>query len=239
MQITKGALVNGAYTTLLISGITVNPTADDISKALSYADDIAGQMRENGLDIGWQYPSTYGGSTQNDTSGLSFATAGAFKKILAVELLPAFAKQITPELLKLYNDAMRTIEKYCVSVPEAQFPGTLPIGSGSEYGISDNKFSYTPAVNNDAIYVYKDDVLNVDYDFSTWLIDSSLSTVTWTAENSNLTIASESATTTVASAQVTFNSVGSCIVYITATNDTTTDQITVTKNFIIRDRTNA
>lgn len=236
MQITKGDLINGAYTILMISGITVNPSASDISIALDSADDLAGQLLNGGLDIGWQYPSAYGASTQNDTSGLSFATAGAFKKILAVELLPIFGKPASPELSKLYNDAMRTIEKYCVSVPEAQFPSTLPVGSGSEYGMYDNKFSYTPLVNNDAIYVYKDDILNVDHDFSSWLIDASLSTVTWTTENSNLTISSESATTTVASAQVTFNTVGSCIVYITATNDTTTDQITVTKNFIIRDR---
>ena len=64
--ITKGSLVQGTYALMRISGLTVDPTPEDFVAGLQVADDYAAQLKEVGLDLGWQFPSDYGLSDPAD-----------------------------------------------------------------------------------------------------------------------------------------------------------------------------
>lgn len=144
-MITKGDISRGAYQFLRIWGITTNASNEDEILAINTLDDYALQLESGGLLTGYQAPSEYGLSDPNDDSGLADWMAGPFKKLLAIELMSAFGKPLTQELMKISDEGMRTLQHALVVVPCAQNPGTLPKGSGNEWAYRDNKFYNEPA----------------------------------------------------------------------------------------------
>ena len=232
--VSKGNLVKGAYLLLRISGLTRIATPADTEIGLQVADDYAAELLST-LDIGWQYPANYGESDPSDNSGLSIQMAGAFKKLLTLQLCSFFGKEIPQALIVTASEGMRSLEQQIVSVPDSLPPSTLPFGSGNEWGYRDRKFYPEPPLNNGASYVFKGDVLNYSEDFSTWLVDATLVSVVWESADSGITIANESFTDNVASAELTFVEIGGYNVCITATKTDSTDVFTVNKNFIIED----
>ena len=221
-----------------ISGLTVNPSPEDLEIGLQVADDLAAELKAEGLDVKWAQPSTYGGSDPNDNSGLSREMAGPFKKLLFLELCSHFGKPVPQEVLLTARQGKKALENLIVSVPDAENPSTLPIGSGKEWDYRDRAFYPEPAVNNDADYVFKGDILNFTYDFAQeypqWILDETLVTAVWDSKD-GISIASESIGDTAASAELTFNKLGGYTVSITATKTGSTDKLTVIKNFVVRD----
>ena len=237
MAITKGDLISGVYALMRISGLTVNPTPEDVVVGLSIADDYAAELKGEGLDLGWQYPSSYGSSDPADNSGLTPEMAGPFKKLLFIQLCSAFGKDVPMAVAATAAQGKRVLENILVSVPVAQNPSTLPIGSGNQDRVFDERFYGEPPKNNDADYVYRGNILNYSHDFSSWLVDETLVSVEWTLDSSNASLGTESFTDQVATAELTFNGIGGLGVSITATKTNSTDKLTVVKNFIISDST--
>ena len=235
MQVTKGSIVNGAFAILRISGLTSNPSPEDVSSAIQESDDLALEMKGSGLDVNWQQPQDYGLSDPSDISGLTPEMAGPFKSILALRLLDFFGKIPTPSLAKRASDGMRSLEQFIISVPDAELPSTLSLGSGNEWDYRSRYFYPEPGLNNDADYVFKNDILNYTEDFSSWLIDETLASVEWEVKAAGILIADDVFDDNTATAQLTFNKVGGYTVCITATKTNSTDKLTVQKNFIIRD----
>lgn len=140
-MISKGAICEGAFKLLVIWGITSKPTNEELNTALGVLDDYATQLESTGLLTGYDLPAEYGESDINDDSGLVDWMAGPFKKLLAIELLTIYGKAITPMLMRISGDAMRSLEHALVNVEVAQNPATLPIGSGNESN-TDNRTFY-------------------------------------------------------------------------------------------------
>lgn len=232
--ITKGDLTKGAYQLIRISGLTVSEIPEETEVAITVADDYAAEILPF-LDIGWQYPAEYGGSDPADNSGLSITYAGAFKKLLAVQLVEFFGKQISPMLARLASEAERSLEQSIVMVDDALPPATLPFGSGNEQNYRDRKFYTEPPLNQGSTNVFKNDVLNYSEDFSAWLVDETLVSVVWNTEDTGITIANESFDDDTATAQLTFAQIGGYTICITATKTNSTDVYSVNKNFIISD----
>lgn len=235
MRITKVDIVNGTFSLMRISGITVNASPKDISDAIQVADDFAAQLKVHNIDVGWIQPAEYGASDPNDNSGLVAGLAGAFKKILAVELLPYFGKPVTDVLASLARDGMKTIEQYCVSVPNSQFGTTLPIGSGNEYDNNWNTAFFNTPTDPNAERFIVNEVTTYQVDFSDFVLDESLESVAWVSSDGGLFISNESFTEMVASAQLSFNRAGQYTVCLTATKTNSTDKKVVERKFIVRE----
>ncbi len=233
MIVTKGDLIAGTYSLMRISGLTVDPSPEDTTMALSVADDYAAELKGDGLDLKWQSPASYGESDPADTSGLTPEMAGPFKKLLMVELVLAFGREITPTLSMIASKGMRALENIIVSVPDASNPGTLPFGSGNEWSYNDRRFYSEPAVNNDAHYGFEGDIFNYVEDFSDWLVDETLVSVVWEVGNSGLAISNDTFTDTEANADLAFNVQGGYTVCITATKTNSNERLTRRKNFVI------
>jgi hypothetical protein len=238
MKISKGSLVNGTYSLMRISGLTTNPSPADIEAGLQVADDYSQELKEDGLDLGWQYPSEYGESNPDDNSGITPSMAGPFKKLLFIQLCSFFGKEPPMAVIKTAQDGMRTLEQMLVSVPDAQNPPTLPFGSGNEEDYRDRTFYSEPPINNDALYVFEGDILNYSHDFSDWLVDATLTSVSWDTQGNGLSIGTDTFTNEIATAELTFNQVGGYFVTITATKTNSTDRITFKQNFVISDPDN-
>lgn len=240
MIVTKGNLVDGAYAAYLrISGLTSKASPEDITLGLEQADDLANQLQGDGLNLNWQNPSSYGDSDPADNSGLTAEMAGPFKKMLSVNLVEAFGKQVTANLDRLYRDALRSLEQITVTVPDTQNPPTLPFGSGNEWDYNDRRFYGEPAKNNGAVYVYKGQTLNYSRDFTqnpNWLIDAELVSAVWAISDSgNILIENETFDETTTSADITFNEVGGYTLCITVTKTDSNEVFIVNQNFVVQE----
>jgi len=231
--ITKGDLVNGTYKLMRISGLTVSASPEALESGLEVADDYAQELKSEGLDLGWQEPAIYGQSDTADNSGLSVEMAGPFKKLLFIQLCSHFGKDVPMAVAATAAAGMRALEQLLVDVPDAQNPPTLPYGSGNEWDYRDRTFYSEPPDNKDAIYVFKDNILNFDYDFSHWLVDETLVDVEWSTQDNGIAIGTNTFTDNVATAELTFEKAGGYFVMITATKTNSTDLLTVKQNFVI------
>ena len=172
-------LVNGAYQLIRISGLTSVAIPEETIIGLQVSDDLAGELSTT-LNTGYIQPTEYGQSDPDDYSGLTVQTAGPFKKLLAMELVDFFGKQIPMSLKMNADKGLRSLEQLLVTVLPMQNPGTLPIGSGNEWDYRSDKFYPEPISDDGADYKYEDDVFQVPIDWTQWLAGlNTLATVTY------------------------------------------------------------
>ena len=161
-------LVNGAYQLIRISGLTSNAVPEEISIGVQVADDLAGELSTT-LDTGYIQPSAYGDSDPNDYSGLTAQTAGPFKKLLAMELVDFFGKEVPISLKMNADKGLRALEQLLVVVNPMQNPGTLPMGSGNDYDYRGSRFYPEPVSDDSGVYRYKSDVFQLPLSWVQWL----------------------------------------------------------------------
>lgn len=200
-MITKGDIVNGALNWIRISGITVEPNGDDVSISLQILDDCMGELD---LDIGYYQPASYGESESGDDSGLTNKFAGPVKKIVAKSLAVLYGKQGDAALLQLAAEGERALERMTVEVAPAQYPETLPMGSGTEWPVLDNHF-YNVPVRGDAQRVTFEQVMPISVDWSNWLEGRTLASVVYDCE---FTLTGETFDDNTSSVVATFNKLG-------------------------------
>lgn len=216
-MITKGEIVKGAFDLLKISGVTTQPTGDELAIGVQVCDDVFAQLSID-LDTGYYLPVEYGTSTGGDDSGLVQEFAGPCKKVLAMELFTAFMDgDVPPALQRTHRMGMNALEQAIVVVKPTCYPSTLPIGSGNDYLETDATFypGATPANTVDAV---KGDSISLAYDWSSWTTgDDSVSTVTYSA-TSGVEISATSIEDDISYATVTFTSEGFKSICIKATS---------------------
>lgn len=210
-MITKGDIVNGALNWIRISGITVEPNGDDVSISLQILDDCMGELD---LDIGYYQPESYGQSLASDDSGLTTNFAGPVKKIVAKSLAVLYGKQGDPSLLQLAAEGERSLERMTVEVAPAQYPETLPMGSGTEWPVLDNHF-YNVPVRGDAQRVTFEQVMPINVDWANWLEGRTLASVSYEAE---FTLSGETMTDSTSTVVAAFNKLGQHKLCVKATD---------------------
>ena len=209
-------LINGAYQQLRISGLTTQPTNEDVSYALSTMDDWAAQLSTT-LDTGYLQPAEYGTSDPNDSSGVDIKLAGPFKKLLALELAAAFGKDIPPALALSARNAQRDLEHLLVSVDIAQNPPTLPLGSGNQYTLTQRTFYPEPNNDDGAINKYENEVFLVSVEWESFLGVNVLDSVDYD-HDAGIILSQKSTDGTTSTVTVAFSQRGQFELCVTATD---------------------
>lgn len=210
-------LVNGAYQLIRISGLTSVAIPSEVKMALQVADDLAGELSAD-LDLGYIQPLAYGDSDPNDYSGLTNQTAGAFKKLLARELVDYFGKAIPISLHTNAERGMRSLEQILVNVMPSQNPATLPIGSGNERDYRNDKFYQEPTSDDGAISHNLTDVFQLPIEWASWLAGLfDLVSVEYEAD-AGITLANSVITGTMSVTTVSFSQKGQFTLCAKATN---------------------
>ncbi len=214
-MINKVDILNGTFSLLRISGMTVQPRPEDYEDSLQILDDYAAEIQPE-LDTGYIQPDEYGGSDLNDYSGLTASLAGPFKKLMALQIAPLFGKEIPPTLYKIAQDGMNSLEYQLVNVGPAQNPATLPIGSGNEYDYRSDKLYPEPNNDDGAVNYYENEVFNLEIDWNPWLKGETITTVVYDSDN-GIDLANESNTDGISIVTVSFNTTGQFQLCATAT----------------------
>jgi hypothetical protein len=169
--------------------------------------------------LGYIQPDEYGTSDPTALSGLTNQTSGPFKKLLALELVDYFGKQIPMSLARNADKGLRALEQLLVTVKPMQNPATLPIGSGNEWYYRSNKFYPEPINDDGATRKNTTDVFQLDNNWIQWLANKSiLSTVTYESD-SGVVLTNESITDDTSTVTVSFIREGQFSVCAKATDE--------------------
>lgn len=129
-MILKGDLINDAYSRMRISGLTVNPSPEDVSIALMRLENMAAEWEERNICISYNFED-YGNADPNTNSNIPRWAAEAVAANLAIRLLPDFGKDITPSLMSMANQSLGFVVARTAKVRQTNYPNRMPLGSGN------------------------------------------------------------------------------------------------------------
>lgn len=130
MNNTKGSIINDAYSRLRISGLTVDPTPEDMEIGLSRLENMMSTLEARDVRLGYLFEDMPDPSTEHGVDGEHWEMMAAN---LAVRLAPDFGKAATQDLLLRAKSSMS--DTYAItsalSARQVDAPRTMPIGSGN------------------------------------------------------------------------------------------------------------
>jgi len=189
-------LINGAYSQMRVSGITVDPSADDLILALRRLEGLANELEGRNVCTGYYLEED---PDVNSPSGLDKKFWYAFECVLAQRLLPDFGKGMKPDpmLARNANAGMSFLYSNTANPRQIQYPSRQSIGAGNSLIFHRRKF-YAPipeAPNTcKTNRMYIGDIDNFIEHFESYLADGEeISSYTIEAET-GLTIVSDSDT---------------------------------------------
>ena len=140
----KGDIINGAYSQMRISGMTIIPGPDDIATALRRLEAMANEFCARNIDTGYYFEEE---PDVNSKCGLDPKFWYTFECILATRLVSDFGKgaqdKIDPILFKNASAQISFLYAATANPRQIQYPGRQSMGAGNSQFSRFSKF-YTP-----------------------------------------------------------------------------------------------
>ena len=176
-------LINGAYSKLRISGLTVIPGGEEIALGLERLEDMAEQWEGRNVCTGYFFEENPDPNTPHNVPRKFWS---AYKANLAMRLVPDFGKQIDPSLAKEAAAGFSFVSAKTALIREVNYPSRQPIGSGNSLRYSRyTRFYVTPReapLSCETVTMFIDDIDDFFFDFSAYLVASEdIATYTLTA----------------------------------------------------------
>jgi hypothetical protein len=131
--VTKGQVIEFTYEDLRLSGYIFDHTADENQAMLKRLDALMRMFRLQKRDIGYNHPSSIGGSDYADIAGFDDGLATSVATILADAMIQGMGKSYTPNFIKKLNAANNYVYVYAAQNPERVIPVTTPVGAGNKF----------------------------------------------------------------------------------------------------------
>lgn len=132
-------IITDALQELLVQASEQPIQADEMQSGIRALNRMMTEWDANGYALGF--------TIITNPSDLVTIPAGANSAVvynLAVKLAGQFDAQLTPSLVAAATEGMRVIAKIAVKVPPSYLPDTLPIGSGNEDYLYEERFYIEP-----------------------------------------------------------------------------------------------
>lgn len=127
----KGFYVNKAYGKMRISGLTVDPSAEDMELALSELEDMASEWQDTrNVCLNYFFQDT---PDPNTESGAPSYANTAIINCLAVRLIPYFNKEVPQTMYNQASGAYQSLSTKLLQLRETVYPNRMPRGSGNTY----------------------------------------------------------------------------------------------------------
>lgn len=126
----KSDIIEGAFSLLRISGITVEPSPEDNVTALRRLEDFANEMQGRNVCTGYYFEDV---PDINSPAGLEPPLHHSFKAILAARLMPDFGKGSQPDqsLVAQAMAGLSYIYSFNAYPSTTPYPNRQPVGSGN------------------------------------------------------------------------------------------------------------
>lgn len=127
-ELTKGDIVTDAYSRLRISGLTVDPNAEDMATALMRLEAMAHEFNSRNMASNYNFE---GYPDPNSEAGIEASFLEAYATNLAVRLAPDFGQsKNNPLLLQQASQAARNLAARSARTRQTPYPSRQPRGSG-------------------------------------------------------------------------------------------------------------
>ena len=189
----KSEIINGAYSRIRVSGLTVQATPEDVALALDRLEDLAAELKSMNICIGYNFEST---PDVNSESEVERKFKSMLESNLAVRVLSDFGKQVPQSLGLLASGTLSTAASITASksIQEVQYPQRMPIGSGNSRSGQYRRYqppSQLPP-NECATHIIKiGEVSDFEESFKTYLSGETIASYVITAD-SGLSVESSS-----------------------------------------------
>lgn len=195
----KSDIINGAYSQLRISGLTLGASTEDLSLALETLEDLARELEASNICVGYAFEDEPDLNTPHNMERKFWAP---MKTILAVRLLDDFGKTPTPTLIKRESAAYSFLSARTAPMKQVRRPTRHPIGAKIGPYQRFYKIVEEAPLGCTTNVMYIDDVEDFEESYAAWLKDGeTISSYTIEADT-GLTINSDSNTDTVVSYQI-------------------------------------
>jgi hypothetical protein len=191
---TKVDIIRGAYSQLRISGLTLQPSPDDLELALARLENMAAELEARGIATEYNFEDE---PDPNSDSLLPRGYWHGFECNLAVRLVPDFNKNASPVLFAQAAQSISVISAISAKnkLQQVSYPNRQPVGSGNIY-TRWQRFYRQPNPSAGNTQMVLDDVSDYVEHYDSWLnaddneVISSFSIVV----DSGLTLESSSST---------------------------------------------
>jgi len=218
---TKVELITGAYSRMRISGLTKQPSGDDVTTALRRLENMAAEWEKANVCTGYAFEDEPEAGTPHNVPREYWS---AYESNLAVRLLADFGKDPLPSLLKEARGTFARVSAATATVTPILYPNRQPVGSGNT--LRHNRFERyyrdveTAPNECETVKMLEDEVDIREESFEDVLRSTeSISSYTIASDDqTNLAISADSLTTPVVTYTVTANDAGVYKVTIKATS---------------------
>lgn len=168
--ITKVDVINGAYSRMRISGLTVNPTPEDTQLALTRLEEMMAQF--SNICAGYNFEDD---PDPNSLTNVDKGFSSMMKSSLAIRLAADFGKVVPPSLVAEAGSALTSAYQLS-AIQKARgvpHPSRMPRGSGNAYP-NDRFNRYFPPVSEpppdcDTNKIFIGDIENYYEDYEAYL----------------------------------------------------------------------
>lgn len=178
---TKVDIINGAYSQLRISGLTVQPTPEDMQLALNRYENMMSELELRGICLGYNFEVT---PDPNSDTGVLHGLNHFQETNLAVRMQPDFDKTLPTTLVFQASQSLATASKYSAlnNPAKTPYPGRMPIGNANNLRYSRwNKFypkTAIPDASCSGSQMHIGDVGDFYEDFHTYLSGETIASYT-------------------------------------------------------------
>jgi len=124
----KGDTINSAYSRMRISGITAQPTPEDLETALERMEGMAARWFEKNINAGYNFEDE---PDPNTPTGLGAGKRDAYASNLAMLLLSDFGKAPHPGLVREASTTFSDLSASTADPREVNYPQRQPRGRGN------------------------------------------------------------------------------------------------------------
>jgi len=171
---TKVDIINNAYSQLRISGLTVNPTNEDLEVALDRLESMAAEFEDRNICVNYAFEDTPDLNTPHNIERKFWYS---LESLLALRLMPDFGKgqQPDPLLISAAQTGYSFLSANTAKLREIQHPARQPVGSKNRWARPTFGKFYQPVaeapISCKTITMYIDDVEDFVEHYDAWLND--------------------------------------------------------------------
>jgi hypothetical protein len=142
---TKIDFVNSAYSMGRISGLTSQPTPEEIVLGVNTLENMAAEWEEKNIDVGYNFEAAPDVNTLHNVDRKYWT---AFQSGLMMRLLANFGKEPTAALASMARGAYGSMSSSTSIIYCNAHPGRMPIGSGNRWH---NWYRYYDSVGSTSV----------------------------------------------------------------------------------------
>lgn len=132
MSWTKRQYITEAMTELGLADYAYDLTPAEMQSALRRLDTMMASWEARGIRVGYPMAGTPGASDIDAETSVPEVASMAIITNLARQLAPSFGKTVSPETTANARKSLSTLSNTTTSIPEMQFPSSLPRGAGQK-----------------------------------------------------------------------------------------------------------